>query len=473
MKKRTGMVTTRFAPSPTGVLHIGSARTALYCYLYAKHKQGKFILRIEDTDLERSTPESVKAIFDGMQWLGLSYDEGPYFQTKRFERYREVANQLLETGHAYRCACTKERLEALRAQQIANKEKPRYDGHCRNQRINHDTQHVIRFKNPQHGEVIVNDLLLGLVAFANTELDDLIIQRSDGAPTYNFTVVVDDWDMQITHVIRGNDHLNNTPRQINILNALNAKIPFYVHLPMIHGRDGKKMSKRDGAVGVMEFRDDGYLPQAILNYLIRLGWSHGDQEVFSLSEMVQFFDLNNLNKSPAIFDLQKLQWLNQHYLKTLPATEVAPHLIWHMDALDINYQSGPRLEDIIVIQAERCKTLREMAERSRFFYEPPKHFDEKAAAQHLTKAVSPHLVRLMVALEQLDHWQAPQIHHTINMVAQEAGLDNMGKLAQPVRIAVSGGTVSPPIDATLELLGKGQVIGRLQHALAYIEQHTK
>ena len=330
-------IKTRFAPSPTGYLHVGGARTALYSWLFSRHAGGEFVLRIEDTDLERSTQDAIDAIMDGMNWLNLDWDEGPYFQTKRFDRYNAVIDEMLEQGTAYKCYCSKERLEALREKQMENGEKPRYDGHCRDSQCSHtdDEPHVVRFRNPQEGSVIFDDKIRGPIEFSNQELDDLIIRRTDGSPTYNFCVVVDDWDMEITHVIRGEDHINNTPRQINILKALGAPVPEYAHVSMILGDDGKKLSKRHGAVGVMQYRDDGYLPQALLNYLVRLGWSHGDQEIFSIDEMKEFFTLEAINKSASAFNTEKLQWLNHHYINHMPAEEVAVHLAWHVEQLGI------------------------------------------------------------------------------------------------------------------------------------------
>ncbi len=329
--------------------------------------KGTFILRIEDTDLERSTQESVQAILDGMEWLNLNYDEGPFYQTKRFDRYREVCDQLVKEGKAYRCYCSKERLENLRAEQTANKEKPRYDGLCRDRKEAGEGAYVIRFRNPTDGVVEFNDLIRGPVVFANTELDDLIIARSDGTPTYNFTVVVDDWDMKVTHVIRGDDHVNNTPRQVNILHALGATPPLYAHVPMILGSDGKRLSKRHGAVSVMQYREEGFLPEALLNYLARLGWSHGDQEIFSIAELIEFFDIKDINRSPAAFNTEKLLWLNQHYIKTSAPEHVAKELSWHMQQLHIDVTQGPPLSELIKAQAERAKTLREMAEKKRLF----------------------------------------------------------------------------------------------------------
>ena len=466
-------IRTRFAPSPTGYLHVGGARTALYSWLYARKHGGTFILRIEDTDLERSTQESVDAILEGMSWLGLNYDEGPYYQTQRFPRYREVIQQLVEQGHAYRCYCSKERLETLRAEQMAHKEKPRYDGHCRNltDRPDNDTPAVIRFKNPQLGEVVVDDQIKGRVVINNAELDDLIIARTDGSPTYNFTVVVDDWDMRITHVIRGDDHLNNTPRQINIFKALGAQAPIYAHVPMILGADGQRLSKRHGAVSVMQYRDDGFLPEALLNYLVRLGWSHGDQEIFSLDELIQLFDTQDVNRAAAAFNPEKLLWLNQYYLKTSEPGYVAQHLAWHMQQLNIDVTQGPALSDLVLAQRERAKTLVEMAQNSRYFYEDFAAYDEKATAKNLTPEVLPGLSDLKNKLAELSSWSAVAIHQLITDVAEAHGLV-MGRLAQPLRVAMTGGAVSPPIDLTVQLIGRERVLQRLQKAMDYIGKRT-
>ena len=379
-------VVTRFAPSPTGYLHVGGARTALYSWLYAQRMGGEFVLRIEDTDIERSTQEAIDAILEGMEWLGLSWDKGPYYQTKRFERYKELVGELLEKGEAYRCFCSKERLDELRDGQEERGEKRRYDGHCRNltaDQIDVTKPHVIRFKNPLDGSVVFDDNIRGPIEVSNEELDDLIIARTDGTPTYNFCVVIDDWDMGVTHVVRGEDHINNTPRQINILKALGAPIPEYGHVSMILGDDGKKLSKRHGAVSVMQYRDDGYLPEAVMNYLVRLGWSHGDQEVFTLEEMKSLFTLEEVSKSASAFNTEKLNWLNQHYMKNSDPAHVAKYLQWHMDDQGINTASGPSLESVIAIQAERVKTLKELAQISRYFYEDFDALDEKAAKKHL------------------------------------------------------------------------------------------
>ncbi len=462
---------TRFAPSPTGYLHVGGARTALYSWLYARKHGGRFILRIEDTDLERSTTESVNAILEGMTWLGLEYDEGPFRQTERMERYQEVIHRLLDEDKAYYCYCSRERLEALRADQMANKQKPRYDGCCRDLTVPpaEGDSPVVRFRNPAEGSVVVKDLVRGRVVFNNSELDDLIIARSDGSPTYNLTVVVDDLDMQISHVIRGDDHLNNTPRQLNILDALNGTAPTYAHVPMILGDDGKRLSKRHGAVSVMQYREEGYLPQALLNYLVRLGWSHGDQEIFSIDEMINLFDIEDINSSASAFNTSKLLWLNQHYIKESPPEHIAHHLSWHLGNHDIDPTNGPDLVELVKVQQERCKTLVEMAETSVYFYKDIEHYDEKAVAKQLKPEIQGALSALRDNLAALDQWTSESAHEVVKVTAESEGL-KLGKLAQPLRVAVTGGTVSPSIDKTLFLLGRQRVLQRLDHALKIIEE---
>ncbi len=458
-------VRTRFAPSPTGYLHIGGARTALFAWLYARHHNGTFILRIEDTDQERSTEASIQAILDGMDWLGLNYDEGPYYQSKRFDRYREVVQQFLKDDHAYRCYCTKERLEKLRETQLANKEKPRYDGHCRElQSTDIKTPHVIRFKNPKTGTVVFTDMIRGSISVENAELDDLIIARTDGVPTYNFTVVVDDYDMKITDVIRGDDHINNTPRQLNMLAAMGAVAPRYAHVPMILGSDGKRLSKRHGAVSVMQFRDDGYLPDSLLNYLVRLGWSHGDQEIFSRDEMIKLFDVNHVNNSAAAFNVEKLDWLNQHYLKTKNPADIIPLLKAHLSTLQINVQDNEKLAAIILLQAERIKTLKEMAEKSRYFFEDDIQYDEASVKKHLTAETKPLLIAAKNYFEKMAEWTKESLHQAITQIATEQGV-KMGQLAQPIRVAVTGSTISPSIDSTLQWIGKERVLVRLRNVL--------
>ncbi len=459
-------IRTRFAPSPTGYLHIGGARTALFNWLYARKHGGSFLLRIEDTDRERSTRESVNAILESLAWLNLDYDEGPYFQSERFDRYREVIQRLLDEGKAYYCYCTKEELEEMRNLQMVRKEKPRYDGRCRNRSSPRPgVEPVVRFRNPQEGEVVIDDLVRGRVVFSNRELDDLIIARSDGTPTYNLTVVVDDLDMQITHVIRGDDHLSNTPRQINILRALGADPPYYAHVPMILGADGTRLSKRHGAVSVLEYRDQGYLPEALLNYLVRLGWSHGDQEIFSVDEMIELFELEEINTSASTFNPSKLLWLNHHYLMHSNPLHVAHHLRWHLGRLGIDPEQGPEVVDLVLAFRERAKTLLEMAESSRVFYQDKIEYDAQAVAKYLTEEVLPVLQRLYARLEKLAVWEQDKLHQEVVAVAEAMGL-KLGKVAQPLRVVLTGTSVSPPIDVTLYLLGREKTLKRLAQAIA-------
>lgn len=461
-------IRTRFAPSPTGYLHVGGARTALFCWLFARKHGGTFVLRIEDTDLERSTAESVNAILEGMTWLGLEYDEGPFYQTHRFDRYKALIQQLVNEGKAYHCYCSKEELDALREEQMARKEKPRYDGRCRHRAEPlAGVSPVVRFRNPDAGEVVIEDLVKGRIVVRNSELDDLIIARSDGSPTYNFTVVVDDLDMRITHVIRGDDHVNNTPRQINILKALGAELPHYAHVPMILGADGARLSKRHGAVSVMQYRDDGYLPEAVLNYLVRLGWSHGDQEIFSIDEMIALFDVPDINHSASTFNPDKLLWLNHHYLMHGDPVHVAHHLRWHLGRLGIDPTEGPDPVEVVKAQRERNKTLVEMAEASVFFYRDFHQYDEKAARKHLTAEAAQGLVQLRETFGALRPWVRESLHDLIAMTAEALGV-KMGGIAQPLRVAVSGTSVSPPIDLTLEILGQEKTLARIDQALGWI-----
>ncbi len=463
-------IVTRFAPSPTGYLHVGGARTALYCWLHARQHQGQFILRVEDTDRERSTDEAVQAILDGMAWLGLSCDTGPVFQTHRFDRYREVIQQLLDEGKAYRCYCSKERLEQLREDQIAHKQKPKYDGRCDG--LNHeDTSlpHVVRFRNPKEGHVVWNDVVKGTIRIANEELDDLIIARTDGSPTYNFTVVVDDYDMQVTQVIRGDDHMNNTPRQINLFKALNQTPPEYAHVPMILGDDGKKLSKRHGAVSVMQYRDDGYLPQALLNYLVRLGWSHQDQEIFSLDDMLKHFSIANINKSASAFNSSKLDWLNQHYMKHLPVEQVAEALNWHMtEQLEINIGQGPQLSELIPLVVERVKTLKEMAQSLSYFYQDFTDYDATAAKKHLRPVAKMALETVSRLLENTNDWHPDNIQQVLENSAEALSV-GFGKIGMPLRVAVTGGGQSPDLNRTLFFIGKQRTLQRIQKALAFIQ----
>jgi glutamyl-tRNA synthetase len=465
-------VVTRFAPSPTGFLHIGGARTALFSYLYAKRGGGKFLLRIEDTDRERSTQEAVDAIFEGMAWLGLKSDFDEIYQTQRFARYGEVIQQMLAAGTAYHCYASKEELDAMRAEQMARKEKPRYDGRWRPEAGKTlpsppaGVQPVVRFRNPVDGQVVIDDLIKGQIVFENKELDDLIIARGDGVPTYNFCVVVDDWDMGITHVIRGDDHVNNTPRQINILKALGAILPAYAHVSMILGSDGAKLSKRHGALGVMEYRSMGFMPEALLNYLVRLGWSHGDQELFTRQEMIEKFDFDHVSASPARFDMEKAYWVNHQYLKITEPALVAPEFDWHLRRIGVDPAQGPELTAVIEQQRERCRTLVEMAEKSKFFYAELDGYNEKDAAKHLTADGAAVLEELVAALEALPEWTAPALHAAVNGYAESKGL-GLGKVAQPIRVAVVGMAISPPIDQTLFLLGRERTLARLKAAASY------
>lgn len=459
---------TRFAPSPTGYLHIGGARTALFSWLHARKHGGKFILRIEDTDRERSTQDSVNAILESMTWLGLEYDEGPFYQTHHFDRYDEIIEKLLNEGKAYHCYCTKEELEAMREEQWANKQKPRYDGRCRDRVEPRDgVEPVIRFKNPTEGEVVVKDAVRGDVAFKNSELDDLIIARSDGTPTYNLTVVVDDMDMDVNFVIRGDDHLNNSPRQMNILSALGAEPPQYAHVPMILGSDGKRLSKRHGAVGVMQYRDEGFLPEALLNYLVRLGWSMGDREIFSIDEMISLFDVDDVNKAPSTFNPEKLLWINQEYIKSSTPEHIARHLSFHLANEDIDPTEGPDLNDVIKIHQERAKTLIELAQSVRYFYHDFDAFEEKAAKKNFKQAAIAPLTEMKQRYAALENWKAEDIHQVIDDVADQLEI-KMGKVAQPLRVAITGGGVSPSIDITAELIGKKRVLSRIDMALEYI-----
>jgi glutamyl-tRNA synthetase len=458
-------VRTRFAPSPTGMLHIGGVRTALFCWLYARRHGGTFILRIEDTDRERSTPEAVNAILEGMRWLGLDHDEGPFYQTQRMGRYGEVIQQFLREGKAYHCYCSKEELDAMRAGQIARKEKPRYNGRCRQRKEPEPgVNPVVRFRNPDAGSVVVNDVVHGPITFDSGELDDLIIARSDGTPTYNFCVVVDDYDMKVTHVIRGDDHINNTPRQINMLRALGVEPPLYAHVPMILGPDGAKLSKRHGAVSVLQYRDDGFLPEGLLNYLGRLGWSHGDQEIFSLEEMTRLFDITDVNKGASALNIDKMLWTNQQHIMRATPERLAQYLLPQLAALGIETEDLAKVAAVARAQQERARTLKEMAQNSVFFFRDVTSYDEKAAKKNLTAEAAPLLQSVRDRIAVLGSWSAPQLHGIIQAVATETSVA-LGKVAQPIRVAVSGGSVSPPIDVTLEILGRDTTLQRLDRAI--------
>ncbi|HRQ05053.1 MAG TPA: glutamate--tRNA ligase [Nitrosomonas halophila] len=459
------MVRTRFAPSPTGYLHIGGARTALFSWAYARNQGGKFILRIEDTDLERSSQQSVQAILDGMAWLGLDYDEGPYYQMQRLSRYQEVAEQLLQHNLAYYCYASKEELDALREQQRAAGLKPRYDGRWRdsNQSPPAGVKPVIRLKTPREGHVVFNDLVKGKVAVANHELDDLVLMRSDGTPTYNFGVVLDDLDMGITHVIRGDDHVNNTPRQVNILKALGASIPEYAHVPMILGADGERLSKRHGAVSVTHYRDQGYLPEALINYLARLGWSHGDEEIFSRAQLIEWFDLAAINRSPAKFNPEKLGWLNQQYIKMADDARLAELVMPFLKARGCNPAGGLDLARVMHLLKERVSTIEELADAAVYFFRPIEPTEE-LKSRHFKAGIYPalqHLTGQFAAIE----WKREVIHGEIKETVARHGL-KFPNLAMPLRVMVTGEVQTPAIDAVLELLGREETLNRMHQQLA-------
>ena len=461
-------IRTRFAPSPTGYLHIGGARTALFAWLAARATGGQFVLRIEDTDRERSTPESVQAIIDGMAWLGLEADEGPFYQSDRFQRYREVVEQLMAQGKAYRCYCSKERLEALREKAMAAGEKPRYDGHCRDRSEAVDgVEPVIRFRNPDTGNVVFEDRIRGRIEVANNELDDLVIMRADGTPTYNFAVVIDDLDMNINLVIRGDDHINNTPRQINIYRALGAEPPEFAHVPMILGDDGARLSKRHGAVSVLAWREQGYLPDALVNYLARLGWSYGDREVFTRSDLVELFRIEDVNRKASRFDTEKLNWINQHYLREGDREQVLAELAWHMGRAGLDAVNGPALADLVEVQADRVETLVELVEQSRPFYQDFKEFEPGAAKKHLRPVAAEPLSALRERLDALDDWQPEALQQAVQDTADALDI-GFGKIGMPLRVALMGHGQSPAINQTLWLVGRARSMERIDKALAFI-----
>ena len=455
----------RFAPSPTGYLHIGGARTALFAWLWAKKNNSKFVLRIEDTDKERSSQDSVDAILQGMDWLGLSYDEGPIYQSDRFERYKEVVSQLLDNGKAYYCECTKERLEEMREAQMASGDKPKYDGCCRDKKLKSG---VVRFLNPDNGTVSFNDYVKGVIEIANSELDDLIIARSDGSPTYNLTVVVDDHDMNIECVIRGDDHINNTPKQINLYESLGWYIPRFAHVPMILGSDGSRLSKRHGAVNLMSYRDAGFLPKALLNYIVRLGWSHGDQEIFSVDEMIKLFELKNINKSSASFNQEKLDWINQSYIKTTEINELVSELEWHLNQLSIDLSDGPDIKEVIEALRDRSKSLVDMAKNCVMFYHDFEDFDSDLAIKFFNLESRSVLGDLLINLETLEQWSAEHIHEVIQSICQSRNI-GFGKVGQPLRLAISGDGEAGSIDKCSQLVGKKRVLLRLKMATDWID----
>jgi glutamyl-tRNA synthetase len=462
-------IRTRFAPSPTGMLHIGGARTALFSWLYARHHGGQFLLRIEDTDRERSTEAATGIILDGLGWLGLDWDGEVVFQSRREAEHVAAVNRLLAEGKAYRCYCSKEELDEMREAQRAAGIKPRYDGRCRHRTDQPaGVPHVIRFLSPDAGETVVHDLVLGDVSFANQELDDLILMRSDGTPTYNLAVVVDDADMGITHVIRGSDHLNNTPRQLQLYQAFGLPVPQFAHIPLIHGPDGAKMSKRHGAVAITEYRQSGYLPEAVINYLARLGWSHGDAEVFSRQDLVRLFDIRDVGKTAARFDQQKLDWLNAHYLRASEPGDLRVEVASRLAAAGLDPGRGPSLEPVIAALQERSKGLNDLAEGARMFYQAPQVYDEKAVAKHVSADAFALLQAFIAEAEQLEHWHAEHIHPVLHRVCEQADA-KLGHLAQPMRILLAGGAVSPPIDLTLALLGKDESLARIRAGMERLQ----
>ena len=466
-------VRTRFAPSPTGFLHIGGARTALFNWLYARHTGGAFVLRIEDTDRDRSTREAEQAILEGMEWLGLDWDEGPIYQSQRLDYYRGIIEQMLTDGRAYFCSCSRERLEGLRQDALREKRKPRYDGHCRNV-----TEHprgaarVVRFRNPDDGEVVFEDRTRGTVRIANSELDDLIIQRSDGTPTYNFCAVVDDNDLGITHVIRGDDHLNNTPRQINIYHALGTEPPVFAHVPMILGRDGSPLSKRHGAVSVLAYREQGYLPEALVNHLARLGWSYGDAEVFTTAELIERFDIDAVNRKASVFDAAKLDWLNQQHMKSMPLDRLRAHAGRMFEQAGVDLREGPALDKLLAVQRQRAGNLRELVEQSRAFYEHFEAYNDKDAHKHLRPVALEPLELLYTRLADSPNWEPEELKALVADVARELEV-GMGKVAQPLRVALMGCAVSPSIEDTLWLMGRQRTLSRLERALAWVRNRAE
>ncbi|NND54465.1 MAG: glutamate--tRNA ligase [Gammaproteobacteria bacterium] len=460
---------TRFAPSPTGYLHIGGVRTALFSWLHARHHGGQFVLRIEDTDRERSTQESIDIILEGLEWLGLDWDEGPHYQSQRSERYAEQAEQLLAEGRAYRCYCTKDELDAMREAQVARGENPRYDGRCRDRQEARDgVDPVVRFRTPDTGQVVIEDLVRGTVVYENDMLDDLVIVRPDGSPTFHFCNVIDDADMGITHVIRGDDHLNNTARHLHLIEGMGFDRPVFAHLPLIMGEDGAKLSKRHGAVNVLEYRDEGYLPDAVINYLARLGWSHGDQEVFSRDELIALFDISDANASASRFSSEKLTWLNQQYIMAAdPDALVAPFLA-QLRSANLDPDNGPDPVRVITGYRERAETLRQLAETVAYLYQDDMSVDPGAAKKQLRPVMIEPFRTLTEKLSAVTDWQATAVHAAVDEAAAAHEL-KFGKIGQPVRVAVTGGPVSPPIDVTLELVGRERTLARLQAAIGMME----
>ncbi|OQY08146.1 MAG: glutamate--tRNA ligase [Desulfobacteraceae bacterium 4572_123] len=465
-------IITRFPPSPTGYLHVGGARTALFNWLYARHTKGRFVLRIEDTDIERSTQASVDAIFEALQWLGIDWDEGPYFQSKRFDVYKKYVQRLIDSGHAYYCTCTPEEIEAMRKRGMAAAGKPRYDGTCRNRKLGPSDGAVVRFKAPQTGNTVIQDVVKGNIVFQNTDIDDFIIQRSDGTPMYNLAVVVDDITMQVNTIIRGDDHVSNTPKQILLYKAFGADVPVFGHVPMVLGNDRARLSKRHGATSVTAYRDMGFLPEAFLNYLVRLGWSHGDQEFFTLDELIEKFSLENIGHSAGVFDMEKLMALNADHIKAAPPEKLTGKLIPFLKNLGIEAEKGPYLESIIKTLNARSKTLVEMAEKARFYFQDVIEYDEKAARKVLKPIAVEPLKELLARFADMDAFTEPLLEDAFRAVMAKTGL-KLGKIAQPVRVALTGRTASPGIFEIIEIIGKKKVMTRLEKAIDFIEEKNR
>jgi len=461
-------IITRFPPSPTGYLHVGGARTAIFNWLYARRMQGKFVLRIEDTDAERSTQASVDAIFDALNWLGIDWDEGPYFQTQRFVIYREYIQKLLDAGHAYYCTCTPGQIDAMRQQAMATGAKPRYDGTCREKGLDKSDNAVVRFKAPLTGITVVEDVIKGNIVFQNDELDDFVICRSDGTPTYNFVVVVDDITMNINTIIRGDDHVMNTPKQILLYKALGSPLPTFGHVPMVLGSDRARLSKRHGAMSVTAYRDMGFLPEALINYLVRLGWSHGDQEFFTRDELIEVFDLENIGRSAGIFDMDKLQAINAEHIMAASPRVLAPVLKPFLENLGIQIEEDEYIQQVIETLQPRSKTLKDMAEAALFYYRSDIVYDEKAAKKFLKAAALEPLTNLTAKLESLESFSQSGLEDVFKAVMDETGL-KLGKIAQPVRVALTGRTASPGIFEIIAILGKDRVLPRLKKAIRFIE----
>ncbi|MFI4846847.1 MAG: glutamate--tRNA ligase [Candidatus Makana argininalis] len=467
------IIKTRFAPSPTGNLHIGSIRTALFSWLFARKKKGKFVFRIEDTDNKRLKKNSIKSIINSMKWLNINWDEGPYFQTLRLKRYQSVIKNMILNGKAYKCYCSITRLQNLRKKQIYLGKKPKYDGFCK-KNINYfeNKNYVVRFKNPQNGSIIFQDIIRGNIEFKNKELDDLILQRANGSFTYNFCVVIDDLDMNISHIIRGEDHINNTPRQINILKSINAKIPFYAHLSIILNNNGKKLSKRDNSLNILKFKDEGFLPEALLNNILRQGWSHKNKEIFNINEMQKLFNLDCISKSPSYFNIKKLIWLNNFYIKNLPNKKIIDNLLFYFKKEKININSGPNISNIVNMLKNNCKTLKEMVDKCRYFYEDFKYFNKEDAIKYLNVFNLEILNTILNKINKIDNWNKINIKNSIYETSYKLGV-KFNKISMPLRVAITGSKCSPAIDITLYEIGQIRSINRIKVAINYIIENKK